>query len=275
VTEAGSLARSRDRIRGRLRRLTAFLRQPDFLILGAQKSGTTSLYRWLSGHPEVTLGPRKEQHYFDKKDRPALDVYRARFPARLQKSEPRRRGEATPEYLFLPWAPPEIVQAFPDLRYLVVLRDPVQRAHAHYRMHVARGDEPLGFLEALEAEPERLASAGWPDDVHDQGDVKRIMWFSYATRGEYATQLERWWDLVPRERFLVLRFEDLVAEPRRFAVQIQEFLGLPTVLTGDEWPHDNQGPTDALDGEAAAWLAARFREPNRRLHDLTGIDWPA
>jgi hypothetical protein len=140
-------------------------------------------------------------------------------------------------------------------------------------MIVGRGDESLDFLDALRAEPARLAEAGWPGAMAKQADVHRVMRHSYATRGRYAEQLESWWRRVPRERFLLLRFEDLVAEPTRFAREIQEFLGLRVELTGAEWPHDHAGPAEPLEPEVATWLRDRFQEPNARLADLTGISW--
>jgi hypothetical protein len=249
------------------------LRAPDFLILGAQKAGTTSLFEWLRRHPQTRLPHEKELHYFNKPKVPPLAAYRANFAA--GRGSGRTRGEATPDYLFSPLVPERVVDAFDDLRYIVVLRDPVARAYAHYRMVVSWGLEPLSFLEALEAEPDRLARCGWPGPPATNEQRLDLDRCCYAARGDYAEQLERWWAVAPREHFLLLRFEDLVDRPPRFAADIQGFLDLRIDLTGDEWPHVHAGEATPIDPAAQAWLDARFAEPNQRLAELTGITWPA
>jgi hypothetical protein len=256
-----------------LRVRTVRWRGPDFLVLGAQKAATTSLFEWLHRHPQTRLPAKKELHYFNKPEPPPLAAYRAHFA--IGRRSGRTRGEATPDYLFSPFVPRLVVQAFDDLRYIVVLRDPAERAHAHYRMVVSWGLEPLSFLDALEAEPERLARCGWPGPPASNEARLELDRRSYAARGDYAEQLERWWTVAPREHFLLLRFEDLVAQPQRFAATIQEFLGLRTELTGDEWPHMHAGAATPRDSAADDWLRARFAEPNRRLEELTGMTWPS
>jgi hypothetical protein len=153
----------------RLRRLTAPWRcLPDFLIIGAQKSGTTSLYRWLERHANVVTGPWKECSFFDAERRTTAG-YRACFPLRRTRRQvevatggPVRVGEATPYYLFQPDVPRRVAALLPDARLIALLRDPVERAYSHYRHNVALGIETLSFEDAIDAEPERTGRG--PDD---------------------------------------------------------------------------------------------------------------
>ncbi|MCU0268871.1 MAG: sulfotransferase [Acidimicrobiales bacterium] len=248
---------------------------PRFFVLGAQRSGTTSLFAWLQRHPDVPSSLHKELHHFEQPRPPSTWYYRSRFPLAVRGRRRLVAGEATPEYLFLPWAPPRIAAAVPDARYLVVLREPLARACSHHALARRRGKEPLGLADSLRAEPGRLRHAGWPTDDPIACDFETVSWRGYLERGRYAGQLERWYRLVGRERLLVLRFEDLVADPTRHASQIQEFLGLRVVLTGAEWPHEHaSAPSEVLDADTAAWARAQFAPDDERLAELTAIRWP-
>jgi Sulfotransferase domain len=138
---------------------------PDFLILGAQRSGTTSLYNYLAAHPLVLPAvPSKGVHYFDKHADRSLRWYRAHFPTRAQRrrrehpaGSPTVTGEGSPYYLFHPHGPARAAAAVPDARLIVMLRDPVERAYSHYQQEYARGFEDAGSFEAaLDLEPSRL-----------------------------------------------------------------------------------------------------------------------
>src|SRR5947209_1159841 len=138
---------------------------PDFLIIGAQKAGTTSLYRYLAAHPDIVASTRKEVHFFDINFWRGEWWYRSLFPLRrrLQRRPPLRNrpaitGEASPYYLFHPFAPERAAQLLPDAKLIVLLRDPVERAWSHYRHEVANGRETMTFPDALAAEPARLAA---------------------------------------------------------------------------------------------------------------------
>ena len=140
------------------RRATAPARDlPDFVILGAQRSGTTSLYDWLSDHPAVVPATRKEVHYFDLHYDRGLGWYRAHFPmghgAHLT-------GEATPYLLFHPLAPDRVARDLPPTtRFVVLLRHPVQRAVSHYWHERRMGTESETLAVAVAAEEQRLAGA--------------------------------------------------------------------------------------------------------------------
>ena len=198
---------------------TAHLRQlPDFVIIGAQRGGTTSLYRYLTEHPDIGSSFRKEVHFFERFYERGMDWYLAHFPERGQAAVV---GEASPNYLFHPDVPKRVWEALPHARFIVLLRNLVDRAYAHYYMKVKRGMEPLSFEDAIDKEPERLW-VGYTDDPAS------TTWrhYSYIKRGLYVEQLERWMSVFPREQFLIIKSEDLYENPERVLHQTLAYLGL-------------------------------------------------
>ncbi len=212
---------------------------PDFLILGTQRGGTASLYYNLAGHPSVGPATRKEVHFFDLRYPRGLAWYRSHFPTRADLQERRRRtgagmtGEASPYYLFHPAVPSRVRAALPEVKCIVLLRNPVDRAYSHYQREVRKGREPLSFEDAVAAETNRLrgeaeriqADAGYVSERHQQ--------WSYLARGIYLPQVQAWMAALPRERFLVLESEAFFADPASALRQVASFLGLPSHPAAD------------------------------------------
>lgn len=248
--------------------------EPDFVILGAQKAGTSSLYAQLGAHPSVLPALKKEVHYFDRPPRSAR-WYRAHFPLRSRLAAVGRRtgvartGEATPYYLFHPAAPGRMHAHLPDARLVVVLRDPVARAISAYHHAVAGGDEQRPIDVALDpANEEPLAppnAAGWYDAPDCPARLR-----GYLARGRYAEQLERWFAVYPREQVLVLETGELRAGSAPPAVL--EFLGLPPV-TAPSVPDRNVGRYTPPASDLEARLREHFAPHNARLVSLLGVDW--
>jgi len=248
------------------RKKTAPLRRmPDFVIIGAQRSGTTSLYSWLSAHPDVAPATKKELHYFDNQYGRGERWYRSQFPIR---SVRRLAGESTPYLLFHPLAPERAARDLPArTRYIVLLRDPVQRALSHYWLARSQGHESEPLARAIDMEPERLRGEtervlrGEPGMAHRR--------FSYVARGEYAGQLRRWFSAMPRERFLILESEKLFTGPS--TRRVTEWLGIqPNPLP---FPASNHAErTDDSDEVEAvvARLQAHFEPHNEELFELLG-----
>jgi hypothetical protein len=188
-------------------------RLPEFLIIGGQRCGTTSLYRYLAAHPSVRPATGKELQFLSLHHRRGTRWYRGHFPVRPPGT---LSFEASPYYLFDPAVPARAAALLPSsTRFIALLRDPVERAYSHYLHSRAYGVEPLSFVEALDAEPARLAAGGH----------RARRQFSYVARGRYAEQLTRWYERISRDRLLVVRTEELNA---RYA-DILSFLGLPPV----------------------------------------------
>jgi hypothetical protein len=128
---------------------------PDFLLLGAQKAGTTALYEYLRRHPQITGPSWKEVSFFDRHWARGESWYRGNFP-NLARTRGKLVGEASPSYVLHPLAPQRVQELVPDARLIVLVRNPVDRAFSQYNHEVALGREPLPFEEALDAEDERL-----------------------------------------------------------------------------------------------------------------------
>jgi hypothetical protein len=257
---------------------------PDFLVLGGQRCGSTSLYDMLCGHPDVAPASHKEPHFFDNNHLRGEEFYRRLFPLQLQMRARERRqgrravtGEATTYYLAHPAVPARVRALLPDVRLIAILRDPVDRAYSHYQLSVREGREPLSFEEALAAEPDRLAGEHERliADPSYRGVAHRF--FSYRSRGRYIDQLERWWAEFPREQLLVLRSEDMFEDPRIVYDQLVTFLGLDPDADRRTFRARNRVSYDAMRPETRAELRGYFAEPNRALEQQTGraFNWQA
>ena len=255
-----------------LARATARLRAlPDFLVLGAMKAGTSSLFHHLTRHPQVRGPLRKEVHYFGHGHRAgrSLGWYRAHFP--LRRGSGWLTGEATPDYLYDAQAPARIRAALPDVRLIAILREPAGRAVSHYFHEVRMGRETLPIEEAFAMEGARLAHAA----TLGEAGRETLHHAGYRHRGLYAEQIERYLALFPRERLLVLGSAELRRDPEAAMAQVFAHLGLPPAAI-DAGTARNEGsnkepPPPALVVE----LRAAFEAPNARLAALLGSlpDW--
>jgi hypothetical protein len=249
---------------------TARLRPlPDFLILGAQKAGTTALYAYLRWHPEITGPSFKEVSFFDRHYTRGERWYRAHMPVRRSGIV----GEASPSYLFHPLAPERVAQLLPDARLIALLRNPVDRAFSHYQHEVALGREQLSFQEAIARESERM-----------DGELERMLarpaYFSYAwwnytylARGRYVEQLERWLAAFPPDQLLVLLTDELAEDTAGTYRRALDFLGVDEVGL-DSYPRIFEREYQELEPALRARLEDEFAEPNRRLAELLGRDLP-
>jgi Sulfotransferase family len=256
---------------------------PDFLVVGAQRAGTTSLHEWLARHPAVRF-PRlgKGVHYFDTASQHSPSWYRAHFPRRAAiescRAEfgPTAVGEASPYYLFHPAVPGRVRALLPDVRYIAILRDPVSRAWSHYLHEVRRGHETRDFVTALMEEPAALHKVA-PEDLEQRGFVSyEHQHHSYLARGRYSEQLERWFALVGRERGLVLVNHELFAPDGSGAGAVLDLLGLEPRELGP-FPRENATTGGAMPDEARAHLEEHFAEEADRVSELLGrsVRWKA
>ena len=248
---------------------------PDYLIIGAQKSGTSSLFRYLGESPHVELPTAKEIHFFDNRFEMGLDWYRSHFPPG-HTGKPRMTGEASPYYVFHPLAPERIRETLPDVRLVLLLRNPVERAVSHYYHEVGNGHEDLPLPAALDREEERL-----------EGEAERIVaqpgyssfnhrHFSYQARGVYVDQLIRWQSVFPAEQLLVLNSERLFDDPVKEMAQVYAFLELPGSPPDDLGAY-NQRDYPAIPRAVEDRLVEHFAPHNARLRDYIGQDfgWPS
>jgi hypothetical protein len=234
-----------------------------FLLGGAMKAGTTALSAFLGRHPEVCMASGKEAHFFDDDEqfrpgaRPDYAAYHRLF---APGPDAWLLGDATPVYLY--WGPAAARAAAydPRLRWVLLLRQPAERAYSHWNAARRAGREPLPFAEAVRREPGRWAPA-------PQGRA-----FSYLDRGYYARQLRRLFAVVPRRRVLALRSEGLLRDHHATLRHVFEFLGVdPGVRVEPAVVHASSYEAP-LPGALRRELTARFADDIRDLERLLGWD---
>ncbi len=205
---------------------------PDFLVVGAQRCGTTSMFKTLVQHPDV-VRPflRKGIHYFDLSYDRGERWYRGHFPLAMTQrvrggSRRALTGESSPYYMFHPLARQRIAGDLPGVKLIVLLRDPVVRAYSAHSHERARGFEDLEFEAALAAEPERLA--GERERLMAEPGYDSLHWqhHAYVTRGQYIEQVKALEALVGRDRLCVVDSGDFFVDPEPVFDQVREFLGL-------------------------------------------------
>jgi hypothetical protein len=257
------------------RRLSASRRAlPQFVVIGSQKAGTSSLARHLAAHPDVFWAPRTEVHYFDWSFDRGLSWYRSWFPRQAvleahQRSTGRaaRVGEKTPEYFIDPHTPARLAASMPEARLVVALRDPASRAYSQWAMNTYRGVETLSFADALAAEDERLASVDHTRSLRGS----HYYLHGYVMRGRYADHLQRWFAEFDRSQILVYRCEDLYADPESWTRTICEHIGIdPDVQAVAAFPHHNATDRERLDPGLRAQLVERLEPSDAQLHELLG-----
>jgi len=264
------------RLRSDYRTLTAPLRGlPSVLLIGAQRSGTTSLFNYLVRHPDVLPPLGKEIHFFDLHYARGERWYRGRFPFAYRLRGGAITLDASPYYLLHPLAPERAARLLPGVKLVAVLRNPVERAFSHYQHEVRDGRETLSFADAIaqeqartEGEEERHArEPGYYSFSHHR--------YTYTRRGLYLEQLRRWAARYGRERLLVLQSEALFRDPAAAVDRVQAFLGLRP-HPSEAYKAFYQGNYDReIPAELRGRLAAYFEPHNRELYRWLGeeFDW--
>lgn len=254
---------------------------PSFLIIGAQRAGTTSLYRYLMQHPAVLpVVLTKGAHYFDTEYAKGLAWYRAHFPLRAHATLLRSRfgvdvitGEGSPYYVFHPLAPGRVAETLPDVRLVLLLRDPVERAYSQHQHEVARGFEHLSFEKAIDLESERLAGERERLTADPTYRSFEHQHHSYLARGRYLEQILAWRERFPQDRLLILIAEEFFADPSEGLARVEAFLGLPPWLPLS-FPRYNARSRAPMNPATRDRLVAYFRRPNAELARYLGRDLP-
>jgi hypothetical protein len=230
---------------------------PDFIIIGAQKGGTTTFYGLLTRHPNVEPAAIRELHFFDRSDRfdKGVEWYRRCFPPpRWNNGRRSITGEKTPFYLFHPHVPERMAEVIPQARLIALLRNPVDRAYSQYHHDIRRAQasgttEPRTFEEAIEQ--------------HDS---------SYLPRGIYVDQLLRWSEYFGKEQMLILKSEDFFEHTTQTMTLVQDFLDLPHQQL-DLPPRKTGGRYEQMDPATRGRLEAYFEPHNQRLYEYLGVDF--
>lgn len=254
---------------------------PNFIIAGAQKCGTSTLNSQLSQHPNVIPSFIKEVNYFNWNYGRGLNWYKAHFP--ITEPDANRAtvasshfitGEASPYYMFYPYALERIAKTLPEVRIMMMLRNPVDRAFSSYQHQRRKGREKHSFEEAIDLEPMRLA----PEIEKIERDESYFSYnhahFSYLARGLYVDQVKRCLKHFPKERFLIIESERFFGNSAAIYEEVLEFLGLPAFKL-PEYSNLNKYPYEKMKPETRKRLVEYFRPHNKRLYELLGrqFDW--
>lgn len=245
-----------------------------FVIGGVQKGGTTALAHFLGRHSGLALPHGKEAHVFDAPDFNedwAPTQVDARYEMHFGPALPGvLHGDATPLYCFHPMLVRRIATYNPAMRWILLLRHPVERAVSHYRMEYGRGDESWSFWPAMLLERWRLR--GHEDDFSIGSPLRH---HSYRARGDYARQLDVLYAHFPADQVLLLRNEALAQAPEQTLQRICQFLGVEPLTAEESYGRVFEGGYPALrrDGfrfSVLRWLMAREM---RRAQRHYGLDW--
>ena len=244
--------------------------KPDFLIIGAMKSATISLFNYLKCHKQVVMPKAKELHYYDKKRYHNWDVshYLESFPLR---EDHLISGEATPFYLRHPHAPKWVKQDFPEIKLIIILRNPTNRAYSHYQQRLHNGKEKGLLLEALKLEKETLSSK-WKKfeaDENDQGNS--VIELSYLSRGRYIEQIKNWLRHFPLNQMLILFTEELEKSQLIQMNKVAEFLNIEAFSDAFSKPKFHRRNYPQIDSHTKMFLDNYFRDYNQELFSFLKI----
>ena len=236
----------------------------QFLICGTQKGGTTTLDAYLRQHPEICMAKFKEVHYFDREKyfqyrKPNYQIYHDFF-----EPEPGQRiwGETTPVYMYWYDAPRRIWEYNPDMKLILLLRDPIKRAYSHWNMQRDRGYDALPFLEAIQEEEKRRR-----ESLPYQN--RR---FSYLDRGFYSEQIKRLRVYFSQEQFLILKSKALRDHPQKVLNKIIHFLAISQFDDFEPLDLHSRGYETALDPETHRYLLDIYQHEISELERIIGWD---
>lgn len=258
-------------------------RGPDFLIIGTKRGGTTSLFNYLLMHPGVlglfpqNRGKKSTDYFFSTNYHRGEAWYRSHFHTETYRRRLQARlgyrplsGEASPYYVWDPRIPVRVRRDAPGVKAIMLVRDPVVRAWSHYLERTQNHVEPLPFADALAAEHTRL-----------DGELDRMLidpdyhstaydWYGYRSRGDYLPQLQRWTSVLGRDDLLVVRSEDMYADPQLVVDQVCDFLGLPRHPLPTRRTFNAAANGQPMPREAEEELRAYFAPQEAQLQEWLG-----
>jgi len=256
---------------------------PDFVIVGAQRCGTTSLFRALNKHPAMmpNVINAKGIHYFDTSYHRDLAWYLAHFPTHVERKSHADKvghkaivGEASPYYLYHPAGAERMARAIPDAKIIVLLRDPVKRAISHHLHMVFEGHEPIEDIDqALDMESSRLEGIEQHLLTEPSFVSRSHQHYSYTERGHYARQLEKFFEHYDRNNVLVMTTDKLISDSQSSLSTIQSFIGLepdPSI----QLEKRNASSSFQPQPETIQRLTDVFAESNKRLANVVNIEIP-
>ena len=254
--------------------------EPDFLVVGGQRCGTTSLFRAFEQHPDIVRPTlNKGINYFDINYHRGPRWYRAHFPLARTVARDRPAGtavatfEASGYYMFHPLAPERIARDFPAIKVVVMLRDPVERAYSAWKHETARGFDNWSFERAIAEEADR--TRGERDrmisDPRYQSSAFRH--HSYTARGDYVSQLQEFYRRIPASNIHVIYSESFFSQPEAEFDRLTDFLGVSRA-SGLQFDRHNARPSGPMPGTTREALSLAYRNQVEELRVLVGLRPP-
>jgi hypothetical protein len=248
---------------------------PEFVIIGAAKGGTTSLFNYLASHPQVAAPLKKEVHYFDRNYAKGPNWYRMHFPTKtyMQKNANGKRyitGEASPYYLSHPLAAARLKDLIPNARLIVLLRNPVDRALSNYQHMVRLGIETESLEAALAMEADRIRGEREKMIADPNYYSFNHHHYSYTERGIYWKELQSWFALFPREQFLIFDSGSFYTDPGKVFTDTQQFIGIEKWEPEQYKTFNSGGDYQPIDQRLRAKLLEYFRPHNEKLFEMLG-----
>jgi hypothetical protein len=262
--------------RDKFRAKTTYFRPlPDFIIVGAQKSGTSSLYYYLTQHPKIITASKKEIHFFDKNFMKGIKWYRKHFPLSVRFSKETITGEASPYYLFHPRVAQRISQTLPNVKIIVLLRNPTERAISHYWHEVREGREKYSMVKAFKKESQRLK--GEKERIVTDKDYNSFNYpkFSYLKRGIYTPQLKEYFKYFDKCNVKIIKSEIFFKNPQKTCNEIAAFLGLNPFQLQNKKVYNMGTRDESTEKYIIEMLNNYYEKPNKDLSKLLGgeIKW--
>lgn len=250
---------------------------PELIIVGAQKAGTTSLFNYLQQHPQLVPSFKKEVHFFDSGLEEEVDTftkgeawYRANFPLVSRMDSNQKAFEASPYYLYHPMAAERIYNYAPDIKLIALLRNPTDRAVSHYFHEVRRGAETLPIMEAMEMEEERLR----PIIKSEHYKSESLHTYSYKARGNYYDQLKVYLEYFDLRNILILESESLFSETQNTLRKVYDFADVDEDFVATDLKPMNVGINKVeVSVEVREYLDNYFKPKNMELYGLVGEDY--
>jgi len=254
---------------------------PDFYVLGGEKCGSSALYEYIIKHPHVESAVTKEIHYFDRWFSRGLNWYRVCFPFSTHKFFSNKitkrdflTGEATPRYLYHPHSLDRIKKLTPNAKFLIILRNPIDRAFSHYNMNMNIGFEKLSFEDAIKSENSRIENEYEKMKLDENYYSTTYYRFSYLERGIYYKFLENWFKHFPRNQFMIIKSEDLLKNPHITYPKILKFLNLKDWVPAEfKQVRVSSYGKRKMDLQIRKYLEEFFEPHNLKLYDLLDNDF--
>jgi len=252
---------------------------PDFIIVGAQKCGTGSLYHYLKKHPNISPSVIKEIQFFSNNFHKGILWYKSFFPSLIRKYYYKYilnrniiSGEATPFYIIHPRAIKMIAATIPNVKLILLLRNPVDRAYSHYHHSVRRGCETLNFEDAIEKEKERINEEYDKMLKNELNISSSFAAYSYLMRGKYINQVERLFHYIPRNRVLIIKSENFFEDPPKELQKVFSFLNVSPYKLSKYKTYGYHG-YNKMNEKTRQYLIEYFKPFNYRLYEYLGINF--